>query len=181
MLRYSGLQCNTPPSMSARDSPSETIIPSMQAISDSGNTGAQNDYSKILDGDELTHWTATSGVDAYVVFDSQMDVKISSFSMKPHDDALTGQRYGPLSLSFESGLTPIGPWTNILDQQYLSPRRDWIRFEIVPFWQYPFISPSRYYRLYVHYNAYHSNQYEPGGVIVSEMEFFTANPGIRGE
>jgi hypothetical protein len=170
------VRCETPPSISNTESSSETIVPGVQAISDSGNAGAHLDYSKILDGDLDTMWQATSDRNVFVVFDMQREVSITSFAMLPHTDTYLAQYHGPLSFKLESGTTATGPWTSVYSTDGANPRSTWKTHVLSPA-----SSAARYFRMYVNYCGANACYQGPCRTYVSEMAFFDENPGIRGE
>lgn len=133
------------PRVSRTESKSETIVPGVEAISDSGNAdgncndyvnagGNCNDYvnavgncdySKILDGDLDTSWQATSDENVFVVFDMKREVSITSFAVYPHKSNTYATYFGPENEKLESGTTVTGPWTSIYSTDSAIPRANW--------------------------------------------------------
>ena len=188
MLKYSGVRCEVPPSISRTESTSETIVPGVEAISDSGNADGSCypdwngnavgncDYSNILDGDLDTLWQATSDENVFVVFDMKREVSITSFAIYPHKINIPANYFGPENFKLESGTTATGPWTSVYSTNDANPGAYW-RHHIIS----PASSKARYYRLYVNYVDRGMGCSDGCKTFVSEMAFFEENPGIRGE
>jgi hypothetical protein len=142
MLKYSGVQCEVPPSISRTESTSETIVPGVEAISDSGNAdgncidygsaGGNCDYSKILDGDVDMCWQATSDENVFVVFDMKREVSITSFAVYPHRTYTYADYFGPESFKLESGTAATGPWTSVFSLGSANPTGSWRHHIISP-------------------------------------------------
>ena len=163
---YSGAHCEVEPSLSRAEALTDSVITAAQPISDGGNEGSLNDYTRAMDADITTLWKADSNANAYIIFDMQTAVHISGLAMKtPLFDVR-----GPKDCKLEYGGSINGPWSTALNFELSKLAVDWQYFVV------PITITTRYSRILVVNNHGSINNIQ-----FNEVEFFQTNPGTRVE